>query len=97
MATFTKEDVQKVATLAKLPLTEEEASNYAGYFADALAYFAVLQEVDTEGIDPLSQTTDITMTVEADAVKTELCTPEELLDCSQRPVAYRQIKVPPVL
>lgn len=97
MADFTKDDVLKVAKLAKLGLTDEEAVKAQQFFADALAQFEILQEVDTEGVEILAQTTGLETVLEADEPKKPLAETEDLLKSTGLPVAYQQIKVPPVL
>lgn len=51
---ITKEEMQKIASLARLALTPEEVEKFQKDFADILAYFDVLKKVDVEGVDPLT-------------------------------------------
>ena len=53
-AHFTPDDVERIAELARLSLTDEERSLFARQLADILAYAEQVQEVDTRGIAPTS-------------------------------------------
>lgn len=46
------DEVRKIAELAKLDLTDDEVSLYAGQLSSILGYFRKLQEVDTSQIAP---------------------------------------------
>jgi aspartyl-tRNA(Asn)/glutamyl-tRNA(Gln) amidotransferase subunit C len=52
---ISKEDVLKVATLANLELSEAEVDTYRGHLDDILTYIDKLNELDTSGIEPLTQ------------------------------------------
>jgi len=49
---LTREQVEHVADLAKLGLTEEEVEMYREQLSAILEYAAVLQRLDTEAIPP---------------------------------------------
>ncbi|UUX33825.1 Asp-tRNA(Asn)/Glu-tRNA(Gln) amidotransferase subunit GatC [Fundicoccus culcitae] len=49
---FTKEEVARVASLAKLKFSDEEIEGFAERFNEILVFVEHLQEVDTEGIEP---------------------------------------------
>ncbi len=51
---LTPEDVQKVALLARLELTEEELDTQMGQINQLLDKFEKLQELDVTGIEPTS-------------------------------------------
>ena len=50
MSAFTREDVARIARLARLSLTGEEQDVFARQLADILAYADQVQEVATEGV-----------------------------------------------
>lgn len=52
---FTKEDVLKIAKLAKLSLNEEEIKTFPAQFSDILNYVEQLNELDTTGIPPTAR------------------------------------------
>jgi len=52
---ITKKEVEHVAKLARLALTEEEKETYASQFSDILDYFEQLKEVNTQNVEPMAQ------------------------------------------
>ena len=54
MAHITREEVERVASLARLSLTDEEAERMADELDRILEYVEVLEQVDTEGVEPTS-------------------------------------------
>ena len=48
------DDVRKVAELARLKLTPEELQTYSAQLSKLLEYVDVLNEVDTEGVEPMA-------------------------------------------
>lgn len=64
--------------LARLALTEDELATLAPQLDDILRYVAVLQEVDTSGIEPLSHPLEVTSVFREDAPAPCL-SPEEAL------------------
>ena len=49
-----KEEVQKIATLARLRFSDEEEDRLADELSRVLDYMDTLQEVDTAGVPPMS-------------------------------------------
>ena len=52
---ITEEQVRKVAVLADLTLSESEVSKMAANFDEILAHMDRLGEIDTTGVEPMSQ------------------------------------------
>ena len=52
---ISKEDVIKIADLARLKLTEKEVENYQKELEEFFEHAKALEEVDTEWIEPLYQ------------------------------------------
>jgi|SRR5580700_5536842 aspartyl-tRNA(Asn)/glutamyl-tRNA(Gln) amidotransferase subunit C len=52
---ISREDVLKVAALANLELSDAEVDNFRGQLDDILTYVDKLNEVDTSGVEPLTQ------------------------------------------
>ncbi|MFH0856399.1 MAG: Asp-tRNA(Asn)/Glu-tRNA(Gln) amidotransferase subunit GatC [bacterium] len=48
-----KEQIEQIANLARIKLSENEKDKYIKQFSDILEYFEQLKEVDTENIEPL--------------------------------------------
>ena len=51
---ITREEVARVAVLARLDLSGEETQQFAGQMESILAYVEKLNELDTSGITPTS-------------------------------------------
>jgi aspartyl-tRNA(Asn)/glutamyl-tRNA(Gln) amidotransferase subunit C len=49
---ITKKDLEHIAWLSRLELSEEDRERYAPKLNSVLDYFGELDEVDTEGIEP---------------------------------------------
>lgn len=67
-----KSDVQKIAQLARLELTDEELEKYADQLTQILQYVNTLQEVDTAQVEITAQVTGQTNVVRDDVI--EECT-----------------------
>jgi aspartyl-tRNA(Asn)/glutamyl-tRNA(Gln) amidotransferase subunit C len=50
---ISKEQVQKIAGLSKLALSDDEITLYQKQLEDTLSYISVLEDIDTEGVEPL--------------------------------------------
>ena len=59
MTKLSKKDVLHVAKLAKLDLSLEEEEKFASQLSEVLDYVGQLGEVDTEEVEPTSQTTGL--------------------------------------
>ena len=57
MATITTDDVQHVATLARLEFNEEEIEQFTHQLARILDYIGKLNELDTTDVPPTSHPT----------------------------------------
>jgi|SRR5262249_12493522 len=51
---ITKLDVEKIAELARLDLTQEEAAEFTRQMGSILSYMEKLNELDTTGVEPVS-------------------------------------------
>jgi aspartyl-tRNA(Asn)/glutamyl-tRNA(Gln) amidotransferase subunit C len=57
MSGITLDEVYKVAKLANLPLSPEEAKVYQSQLSQILDYVSALQKIDTSNVKPTSQVT----------------------------------------
>ena len=53
---ITRDEVRHVATLFRLGLSEEDIARFQEQLSQIIDYFQVLQQVDTEGVEPTSHT-----------------------------------------
>jgi len=95
MATLSRKDVEHVAHLARLGLTEEEFERLEGQLNHILDQYAVLAELDTEHIPPTAQTIEVENILRDDVVRPGLSAEEALANAPQR--SGRHIIVPPIL
>jgi len=56
---ITKEEVLKIANLARINLTDEEVERYQPQLSAILGYIEQLQEVDTKGVELTAQVTNL--------------------------------------
>lgn len=71
-------DVEHVARLARLELTEEEKIKFSKQLGDILKYMEQLNEVDTTGVEPMNHPIDFSNVMRDDEVHYEQ-TREELM------------------
>ena len=93
---LTKNDVLKVATLAKIPLTDEEINLFSMQLTDVLSYFNELNEIDTERTEPTHQTTGLTDVFREDTINDTRVLPVELA-IGQSEKTYNNLFVVPRL
>ncbi len=75
---ITIKDVEHVAKLARLELTEEEKELYTKQLGDVLKYVDQMNEVDTSDVKPMTQVIDFVNVMREDVVHYEQ-TKEELM------------------
>lgn len=68
--TLSPETVRKVAKLARLKLSEAEVEQFSGQLGAVLGYVEVLNELNTEGVEPLAHPLEI-----ADVLRDDFPTP----------------------
>lgn len=65
---LTRQEVLKIATLARLAVTEQEAASYAESLTRILGLIEQMNAVDTTGIEPMAHPTDSGLRLRADEV-----------------------------
>jgi len=60
--------VKRVAHLARIAITEEEASSFQGELNTILGFVEQLNEIDVSGIEPMTSVVEQTMKMRADEV-----------------------------
>lgn len=63
-----KTTVQKIASLARIKVTEEDLSYYAPQLGNILGWAEQLQEVNTDGVAPLLSVSEIACRLRTDIV-----------------------------
>lgn len=68
---FDRSEVEKVAQLARLHISEAEADEVTSRITDILALIDQMQSVDTDNVEPLAHPLDVTQRMRADEVTEE--------------------------
>lgn len=92
MTDFTRDDVLKLARLARIELDEAEVEKFTVEFAAILKYVEQLQSVDVDGLEPTSQVTGLTNVMRPDTTHDYGYKTKELL-ANVPDVEANQIKV----
>jgi len=72
---ITKKDVEYVARLARLELSDEEKETFAGQLASILSYAGQLDKLDTSRVPPTSHVPGLANVTRKDEA---VCSPDEL-------------------
>ena len=92
---LTAEDVRHIATLAALHIDDAAVEEMQQQLSDIFGHFTRLQEIDTEGLEPTSHTTDANTVLRED-VATEPMSREDILSNAPDPDG-EFVRVMPVL
>lgn len=92
MAHLSDDDVRHIAKLARLKLSDAEVKKLGKEMSSILDYIDILNELDTENVEPTAQVTGLTSVFREDEVHTSEATKEELLACSPLPISNDQIE-----
>lgn len=88
-------DVEKVAELARLTLTDEEKERFTVQMNAILKYAEKLNELETDGVEPTSHVMKLTNVMREDQVRPSLPIEKVLLNAPDE--EDDQFKVPAVL
>jgi len=66
---ISKQQVKHIAKLARISLSKEDVELFQKQLGDIIEYFNLLSEVDTEGVEEVSQVTGLENVVRKDEVK----------------------------
>ena len=92
---LTLSEVEHIADLARLKLSEEELARYREQLSAILEYAAVLQQLDTSQIPPVASALAAGLPLRADNAAPGLDLQDVLRNAPQ--VENNQFRVPPVL
>ncbi|MBP9667736.1 Asp-tRNA(Asn)/Glu-tRNA(Gln) amidotransferase subunit GatC [Candidatus Saccharibacteria bacterium] len=96
MANVSRDDVVKLAALSNLQLADEEVDALTKDIVGILHYVEQLGELDTTGVEPTYQVTDLENVWRSDEIQQDSASPDDLLGLAPE-MAEHQIKVPKVL
>lgn len=92
MTKLSRDDVLRLARLARLQISEEEIALYQNELSSILQYVEHMQKADVTGLQPTTQVTGLTNVMRDDTVVDYGVTPDQLLRLAPR-TEDRQIKV----
>lgn len=92
---ITREDVEHVAMLARLQLSEDEIETFTRQLNDILTYVDQLNELNTEAVEPTSHPLNLDSPMRDDIVKESLNPELSLRNAPQR--VGETFKVPRVI
>ena len=96
MTQISTDDVQHLARLSNLQLSDDEVPALQADLQNILGYVELLNELNTDGVEPTYQVTDLQNVWREDAVDTYGLGKDELLSLAPSTEAD-QVKVPKVL
>ena len=80
MGKLSRDDVLKLAKLARLELSEDEIQEYCLELSEILQYVELLQSVDVTGLEPTNQVTGLVNVTRPDVIKDYGYTAKDLFD-----------------
>ena len=92
---LTRADIEKIASLARLRITVDEADGFASQLADILRYVETLEEINTDGVEPMAHPIE-QVNVLADDVSQD-SSPREMMLRNAPNCDKEYYRVPPVL
>lgn len=97
MSTFTPDDVQRLAVLARLELSAAEIGMFTRQLGDVLEFVRQIQAVDTASLDARPPVADETRSLRGDVVLPSLERSDVLAAAPEAELATGLFKVPRVL
>lgn len=94
---LTKDDVLRVAELARLELSPDDVEAFARQLADILGYAQQIQDVDTAGVEPTSHPVEIAPAWRGDIAGGSLPIAASLANAPSADAEAGLFKVPKVL
>jgi len=96
MAEISREDVLRLASLSSIELSDSEVDGLSLDLKNIVDYINQLQELDTSGVEPTYQVTDLENVWRKDEIIDYKVSREQLLDLAPEQ-SNNSIKVPKVL
>ncbi len=89
---LTRDEVMRIAQLARIKLTEEEVTSLASQLSNILGHIAAMQEVDTSGVPISASVLPVTNVMRADAAEPSLPIDEALANTPEREDNFARVK-----
>lgn len=95
MSKFTEEQVRHIANVARIAVSEEQVATYAKQLDEVLQDAQILDEVNTDNVEPTIHAINLQNVLREDEVKESLSNEEALKNAAD--YLDGQVKVPSVL
>ena len=92
---ISKQEVEHVAKLARLELSEQEKEKLTDQLSNILTYVETLNSVDTKGVEPTSHVLDIKNVMRDDVVVSGLTQEQALANAPDKAAGH--YKVPKII
>jgi aspartyl-tRNA(Asn)/glutamyl-tRNA(Gln) amidotransferase subunit C len=92
---ITLQEVEHVAKLGRLELTEQEKTNLTDQLSNILTYVEKLNELDTKGVSPTSHVLDISNVMRDDVPRESLAQEKALSNAPEKAAGH--YKVPKII
>lgn len=92
---ITRQEVEHVAKLARLELSEQDKEMLTSQLSDILTYVEKLNELDTKGVEPTSHVLDINNVMRPDAPAPSLSQEKALANAPEKAAGH--YKVPKII
>ncbi len=92
---ISKEDIEHIASLARLSLTEEEKKLFGSQLSSILDYMEKLNELDTADIEPTSHVLPLTNVLRDDEPRPSIQREDALLNAPDRTEKF--FRVPKII
>ena len=90
--TLTREEVEHIARLARLGLTEADKDKFCNQLSNILEQFQTLKEVDTTDVAPTAQVTDLQNVMREDKILPSLRQEDVLANAPWREQEYFRVR-----
>lgn len=93
MANINREDIEKLARLARLRLTKDEVIKFQSEISEILEYVEMLEKVDVSGLKPTYQVTGLVNVTRTDELRDYGSSHDDLMkNVPQKNGKYIQVK-----
>ncbi|MFA5555339.1 MAG: Asp-tRNA(Asn)/Glu-tRNA(Gln) amidotransferase subunit GatC [Phycisphaerae bacterium] len=92
---ISKQDVQKVAKLGRLQLSDDEIEQFTGQLGSILEYVEKMNELDTSNVEPLAHCLPVNNIFRPDEINESLCSEKTLANAPDCEGEF--FKVPKIL
>ena len=86
------DEVRYIAKLARVALSDEEVARLEGQLSNILEHFETLNAIDTEGVPPTAQSSDLHNVTRPDATRPSFPVDEVLRNAPRREDDYIRVR-----